>query len=304
MAQSIRIPYWDNAKSFLIFLVVLGHTGTAMGDNWLSVIYAFHMPLFVFISGYFSRKKETLWEMIGKLCIIYLVFNTLYIGLDLVLGEALSITRILTPSFALWYLLSLIIWRVLLFLLPQFVLDNKGLILFITIVLSLLSGYIKVGTVLSFQRTFAFMPFFFAGFYAKQLKMINPDRQMNIRIILPLMVFIVFSIMNYYKMPVFYANHYYVDDNGISMRITQSVIAAILSWSVLAIIPNIQGLLTKMGESSLIIYLLHPPIIKGAKMFLAWRGIEANPIIALIITILTVVLLTLISKVKIFRLLR
>lgn len=55
-----RSSYWDTVKAVLIFLVVLGHTGTALGDRVLSVIYAFHMPLFVFVSGYFSKKKSLL----------------------------------------------------------------------------------------------------------------------------------------------------------------------------------------------------------------------------------------------------
>ena len=58
MAIKQRNPYWDTLKAMLIVLVVLGHTGTAMGNKWLSVIYAFHMPLFIFISGYFSKKQS------------------------------------------------------------------------------------------------------------------------------------------------------------------------------------------------------------------------------------------------------
>ncbi|MCM1447377.1 MAG: acyltransferase family protein [Bacteroides sp.] len=52
-----RNPFWDTLKAILIVLVVLGHTGMAMGEKWLSVIYAFHMPLLIFISGYFSTRK-------------------------------------------------------------------------------------------------------------------------------------------------------------------------------------------------------------------------------------------------------
>ena len=50
---------WDNIKAVLIFFVVAGHvlemsklhTGLAVfADNF---IYSFHMPAFVFVSGYF-----------------------------------------------------------------------------------------------------------------------------------------------------------------------------------------------------------------------------------------------------------
>lgn len=54
-----RSPYWDTLKGLLILLVILGHCGTALSDGLLSVIYSFHMPLFVFISGYFSKKTAS-----------------------------------------------------------------------------------------------------------------------------------------------------------------------------------------------------------------------------------------------------
>ena len=54
-----RSPYWDTLKGLLILLVILGHCGTALSEGLLSVIYSFHMPLFVFISGYFSKKTAS-----------------------------------------------------------------------------------------------------------------------------------------------------------------------------------------------------------------------------------------------------
>lgn len=55
---------FDYIKGVLIFLVVLGHVVTyipysTIADNWLFVfIYSFHMPLFVFISGYFFESEK------------------------------------------------------------------------------------------------------------------------------------------------------------------------------------------------------------------------------------------------------
>ncbi|MDY6092633.1 MAG: acyltransferase family protein, partial [Prevotella sp.] len=113
MATKTRDPFWDTLKAMLIVLVVLGHTGTAMGDRWLSVIYAFHMPLFIFISGYFSKKQS--FSLLGggnkRLIILFLVFNTAYLSLDVALGGSIGLHRLLSPAFALWYILSLIYWR-------------------------------------------------------------------------------------------------------------------------------------------------------------------------------------------------
>lgn len=61
-----RIIKLDNLKFFLIFLVVLGHIFeeviAAGNANWdvksaRFFIYLFHMPLFLFVSGIFSKKN-------------------------------------------------------------------------------------------------------------------------------------------------------------------------------------------------------------------------------------------------------
>ena len=52
---------FDNARAILILLVVFGHMlqPYTSGDKYLSalylVIYSFHMPTFLFISGYFEN---------------------------------------------------------------------------------------------------------------------------------------------------------------------------------------------------------------------------------------------------------
>ena len=67
----------DNIKAFLIFLVVLGHLlelVPGQKSEWLYyVIYTFHMPAFVYITGYFSRPDS------GKrfFTIVYTYIHTL-----------------------------------------------------------------------------------------------------------------------------------------------------------------------------------------------------------------------------------
>ena len=58
-----RSPYWDNIKGFLIALVVFAHCLYAfqsfrLNDVLVDAIYFFHMPAFVFTSGYFSKSKR------------------------------------------------------------------------------------------------------------------------------------------------------------------------------------------------------------------------------------------------------
>ena len=59
-----RLAYFDNLKGVLIILVVIGHLlepcarlgseGLA-GFRVLDFIYMFHMPLFIFVTGLFSK---------------------------------------------------------------------------------------------------------------------------------------------------------------------------------------------------------------------------------------------------------
>lgn len=57
-----RIVYIDYLKAFAIFLVILGHTiqqiaaHDALFSRLFAIIYSFHMPLFMAISGYFLQR--------------------------------------------------------------------------------------------------------------------------------------------------------------------------------------------------------------------------------------------------------
>ncbi|MDA3100191.1 acyltransferase family protein, partial [Staphylococcus pseudintermedius] len=63
MAQTKkRDAFFDNARAILIFLVVFGHLIQPYTDAHPTVyalyllIYSFHMPAFLFISGYFAKN--------------------------------------------------------------------------------------------------------------------------------------------------------------------------------------------------------------------------------------------------------
>lgn len=58
-----RLYYIDNLRGLLIILVVLGHCIQNLDLDFdhnivFRYIYSFHMPLFMFISGFVSYKKE------------------------------------------------------------------------------------------------------------------------------------------------------------------------------------------------------------------------------------------------------
>lgn len=86
-----RIEYFDVLKGIAIFMVVMGHVityGVYRIDSSVvfRIIGSVHMPLFFFISGYFTvRRKEgrfvspSLWKRFLQLMLSMLVFSTLWI---------------------------------------------------------------------------------------------------------------------------------------------------------------------------------------------------------------------------------
>lgn len=306
--SSSRIPFWDNIKAVLIFLVVLGHTGTTMGDNWLSVIYAFHMPLFVLVSGYFSKKKVSLWQSIKKLVYIFLIFNTLYLVFDLVTTHSFSWINLFIPGFAMWYIMSLIFWRILIFYIPlpnisQGV-DYKWLaFIALSFVVSLSVGYLPIGPHFSFQRTFVFLPYFLIGYYLQYKEFSPKIDSLSIRIG-AIVLFISLSILNYSYLPVFYASRPYEDISDLLMRGCQMIIALALCWAIIKIIPQKHSWITSIGSYSLIIYLIHPPLIKGFKMIISSIGMDGLPILGLIISIISIFIILLVKDFKFVKSLR
>lgn len=69
----------DTMRGMAIILVVLGHAGVC--DEIRNWIYAFHMPLFFFISGYFCNDRKAFGSFIySKLKKLYFPFVSYYVS--------------------------------------------------------------------------------------------------------------------------------------------------------------------------------------------------------------------------------
>lgn len=70
--ESTRLVWLDNLKAFLILLVILGHAIQLLNpynyqhDVLFRYIYSFHMPLFIFVSGYACFRRELQWSLVKK----------------------------------------------------------------------------------------------------------------------------------------------------------------------------------------------------------------------------------------------
>lgn len=164
-ASRSRFGHIDALKGAGILLVVFGHliekpSGQSMLLQALYTgIYSFHMPLFVFLSGIFAREtlssrdyRKIVWTLFFPL----LVFQLVYLGAGQLTGWY-SYSPF-TPYWLLWFIASLICWRLLL---PLFA-SPVGLTA--AILGAIFVGYDDaVGYALSSARTIYFLPFFVLG---------------------------------------------------------------------------------------------------------------------------------------------
>lgn len=163
-----RVPYWDNVRFACIVLVVAGHgiQRLTYDSDWaLTVylaIYAFHMPAFAVVSGYFSKSeppgRRQMSRVITDILLPYLIFESVWTLVQfLVEGKReLNPTQ---PSWTLWFLLALGIFRVIL---PYLALIRWPV--FWAIVVSVGVGYFdNVDSTFSLSRTLGILPFFVIG---------------------------------------------------------------------------------------------------------------------------------------------
>lgn len=170
---SRRVPYWDNARFACIVLVVLGHAVQRLtydSDIALALyllIYAFHMPVFAIISGYFSKSdapsRRQMARVITDIIVPYVIFEGLWALMKwLVEGEADP--NLTTPAWTLWFLLALGIFRLVL---PYLALLRWPLLW--TIAISIGAGYLtNIGSTFSLARTLGLLPFFTLGWWLAQ----------------------------------------------------------------------------------------------------------------------------------------
>lgn len=120
---------FDNLKALMLFLVIIGHIldpyierQDSLYRYVMQYIYLFHMPMFAFITGYFTKNTEKARATaVRKVLLPYLFWQLLYIATALLfirLGLASYNTDVfkpslLLPSSPLYYLLCVFVWKVL-----------------------------------------------------------------------------------------------------------------------------------------------------------------------------------------------
>ncbi|WP_078662260.1 acyltransferase family protein [Streptomyces bicolor] len=169
-----RDPYLDNAKYLAILLVATGHAweplreGSRAVTTLYTLVYAFHMPLFITLSGYFSRgydgRPERVRRLVTGLVVPYVVFEVAYTCFTRWTSQDPDRPiSLLEPLYLTWYLAALFVWRLTspvwkLLRWPMPV--ALGLAILATVSPS-------IGDDLDLQRVLQFLPYFVLGLCLK-----------------------------------------------------------------------------------------------------------------------------------------
>ncbi len=253
---------YDNLKGILIYLVVLGHLLISFTHETskltlmiTSFIYTFHMPIFFIVSGYFSKKKITKENAI-KLLLIFILMNVSFSFYDyLIFGKM----QLFAFKYASWYILLLLIYRLIINNKYTEVFRKKPFIVFI---ISLLIGglFQFINTDLFILRIFENWIYFITGYL-----LINIDLKkykFDKKYLYLLFIFLIFIngyiALNYYKnINFFLGNTYTLKQDLIAkmILIISNIGLFIVSREIISK-KNIP-ILTNIGKNSLYIYMLH-----------------------------------------------
>lgn len=264
----------DNIRFLLIFLVVLGHFMELFQGGFslalYKIIYSFHMPAFLFLTGFFARFHPR--KIVLNLICPYFLFQVLYRAFDAyILQEKNSFTlNFTTPYWLLWYLLTVICYYLLLPLIDNENARSRKFIFGVVIVVSILAGFdSSIGYYGSLARSLTFWPFFLAGFYMHKTKATLP----NNRLILPLSgltaLLCSFYIVNCPTITknVLYSSYSY-EKAGYNPLIKIILLICGFAWIIflLSAIPDKKiPFISPFGQNTLSVFLLHGFIVKLAK---------------------------------------
>jgi len=304
VAAAQRDPWLDNTKMALVTLVVIGHSWGLLPDthfsNWAyDFLYFWHIPAFVFISGYLSKSFEWtprhLKGLLYVLVIPYLVFEPALYYYRVSIGEHEPGILYLQPHWTMWYLPVLFFWRLL-----TPVLKRHWLFLPAAVLVSLAGGLWTFDWFM-LPRILGLLPFFVLGLHLKPRHLRHlDDPWVKVAAVGALVLIAVLSrdLDEWARTAFLWYDAGYEDlDVQVAIaaqtRLSVMAVGLIGAFSVMALIPRRGGWFTAMGAATMNVYLLHGFVIKTVKAqgFTEWSG--DHPYVALLVTTVGAVVLAL-----------
>ncbi|GLU50360.1 acyltransferase family protein [Nocardiopsis ansamitocini] len=293
----------DNAKFLLIVLVVIGHSigplrGSLGADTLYLWIYVFHMPAFILISGYLSRSFDASPRRVEKLVLAlavpYLIFWVIHVGLAELMDRG-SPDSPLTPTWTLWFLVALFIWR-----LSVPVWNQLRWPVAVAVAISLATAFVNVGSALGIGRVLSMLPFFVIGLVLRRehFDLLKP---IWVRIVGWLVLVAAAAVAVPVSQRLSVESLYWreslldrdIDPLGpaLVLRVALMIAALVMTAAFLAAVPRRRTVFTRLGAYTLFVYLGHGLVLQVIKHF-GWYSL-ADGLAALALNIVMAVALTL-----------
>ncbi len=314
-----RLTYFDNAKAFLILLVVFGHfvdlvchssSGPLLHYSFL-IIWSFHMPAFLFIAGLFDHKRDAFpLKRVVEFVAIGFMLKILNILVLQIFPDVAADPSLLSDKNFPWFMFAMAVFLCLCYLLQKI---PAPVVMIVALLLSLIAGYFsQIGDFLYLSRILVFFPVYYLGYCLKPDTIASFFTTKLIRILCGIgllfaLIFIALHLEQFYHLrPLFTGRNAYNDwvlsHHGAAMRLLSYAISGIVTFFFLGIIPSKKlPLLTSIGTATLPIYCIHYyPIflLDGLGILSLLEGslrVSVLLLLFMILAILEIVLITVLS---------
>lgn len=307
----VRVHQFDSMKALLIFLVVLAHIlhdfgmNHPVGDAMYKVIFSFHMPAFIFVTGYFARYKPK--ALFAKLFPLYLIFQCLhylldFVGNSIMEGQLTAVPlQFFTPRFTLWYLLAILAYQLLIPVIEAESTRQKVKILIAAIGFGLLMGLTPDNdNFMAMSRIITFLPFFLLGYYEKQLRIFTRMRRKSGKygkaaagLLAGILIVLISVFHEQINDQWFLGTRSYGEGGGTwYIRLIIYIAAFLWIWILMILMPEQEILfMDKIGRNTLPVYLIHGLIVHAFEYISVDKIFEDRILVILLFSaILTFVL--------------
>ena len=273
-----REPYWDNAKGVLVTFVVLGHSiqpsaagGVVLADVLYRVVYLFHMPAFVFVTGVLTAEltARRAGRLVTTVLVPYVIFQVLQTVEVSILRGTWAGVHLLDPRWTLWFLLALVIWRLSA---PVWLALRPAVAIAASVAVAILSGLEPgITSTLGLDAALGFLPFFVLGLVLRRQAqvLLLPRRPWVVALACAAVVgAVVVTILTRHEISrrvLQLGFRPQVMDAGFALELGVRVAllagATVLTAAVLVLIPRRRTVFASVGLASMTVYLLHPLVL-------------------------------------------